>query len=177
MTAPRTNVAGPEHRKGHRLPVDSAFILVPRNRLRSMLEANRPKHPRYPSWITYSSQMPFRERFSHTLLLNRDLGKRRWTRICLRAFVTASPTNGSQPSLPTVVGTGSREDRGRITSLSSMAAVTTLTTRRRPHTRSRMTRSLLGCEYALCLGFATAPKPFLACERGGEREPRELIVL
>jgi len=149
MTARRTNVAGLEHRKTPGLPGDSP---PPPNRLReadTRAQVTRKSSHQCPSWITCSFQMPFRERCSHPPLLYRDLGNRRRTRPCLWALVLASRTNDLRPTHPTAVGPRGREHRGRITSPSSMAAVTTLMIRRKHHTHFRTTRSLLECEYSL----------------------------
>jgi len=124
--------------------------------------------------------MPFRERCSHPPLPNRDLGKRRCTRTCLWAPILASRTNGLQRFHPKTLGIRGREDRGRITLPSSMAAVTTPTTQRRHRTHFRMTGSLLGCECFSTFVFNTslsASEPLSVRGWERERENCELTVL
>ena len=122
--------------------------------------------------------MPFQEGCSHPLP-DRHLGDLPCarTRTCLWPLVLASRANGLRPLHLNPAGTKGREDRERITSPSSMAAATTLTTPKRLRTPSRTTRSLLACECSLPsfhhrVGRVRAP----VCEGRGSGEGNPKLI-
>lgn len=179
MMTRRTNVGGLECTRKPRQPSPTCpifFCTVPigtDQTIGTRSGARSRSHP-YPSWITCSFQMPFRVRCSHPPLQDRDLGNRRCTRTCLWAPILASRTNGLQRFRPKTLAIRGREDRERITSPSSMAAVTTPTTQRRHRIHFRMTGSLLACEcfsaFVFNIGLsASEPLPV----GGGGEEERE----
>ena len=162
-------------------PALSACLFCPHNPRTRLKEVGLAKPSnrlhkicRSSSWITFTSQAPSRGRYSHTLLPNRDLGNRLWTRKCLQTLVPTSRTRGfQQSSRPTAVGTRGQGGRERITSQSNMAAVTTLTIRRKHRIPFRMTRTLSECE---CSRPPASPLlrayPSNPSFRGGERTAR-----